>query len=69
MIRERYPDYDPLRAMIEMANEPDADPGLRFAAHKEVAGYIYPKRKAVEVSGEDGEKLDVTIHLVPHGEP
>lgn len=32
-------------------------PELRFAAAKELSNYLYPKRKAVEHSGKDGEAL------------
>ena len=57
MIQERFPGYHPVLAMAEIANDLDNDKKLRFDATKEVAQYVVPKRKAVEVSGN----LDLAI--------
>lgn len=56
-MQEKYPDYDPVMAMIEIANDPEVDNALRLTASKEVAQYVYPKRKAVEHSGPGGTPL------------
>ena len=42
-------------AFLEIIQDENADPGLRFNALKEAAQYIYPKRKALEHSA-DAEK-------------
>ena len=44
--------YDPLGSMIKEAADPNTDPAVRRELHKEIAPYIYPKRKAIEVSGD-----------------
>lgn len=49
-IQDRFPEYHPVLAMAEIANDEKADPAMRFQAHKEVAQYIEPKRKAVETT-------------------
>lgn len=49
--------------MIECANDPDADLSLKLAAHKEVAQYMYPKRKAVELTGEDGGPVKHSVKV------
>ena len=49
MIQEVYPNYHPLLAMAEVAHSEESDIQLRFAAHKEIASYIEPKLKTVEV--------------------
>ncbi|RLW63582.1 MAG: hypothetical protein B6D73_15185 [gamma proteobacterium symbiont of Stewartia floridana] len=54
-LRERFPDYHPVLAMAEIANDEEAPRELRFQAHKEVSQYIEPKRKALEVSQGKGE--------------
>lgn len=46
---------DVFRAMIHLAK--NADPAIRMAMLKELAQYLFPKRKAVEISGELDMKL------------
>lgn len=52
MIAEKYPDYHPVMAMVEIANDNDNDIVMRANMHKEVAMYIESKRKSIEISGE-----------------
>ena len=47
----------PIGHMARLMLDEDADPRLRFDAAKELAGYIAPKRKAIEITGGDGEPL------------
>jgi hypothetical protein len=61
MMAERWPDYHPVIAMAEIANDPAVELDTRFAAHKEVAQYVEPKRKAVEVTGEGGGPVSLTF--------
>lgn len=42
---------DPFEVMLDFITFP-GDPAMRFQAAKEICQYIYPKRKALEVSGE-----------------
>lgn len=70
-IRERladeFPDWDPVLALAAIANDPTADPQLRFYASKEVAQYVHPKRKAIEHSGKIGEPFPRPVVVVlPH---
>ena len=55
LIESEFPDYDPVVAMIQVAHEAESEE-LRFAAHKEVASYLYPKLKVLEVSETDSKK-------------
>lgn len=59
LINEKYPEYNPVLDMIDLAQKSD-DPEMRFKCSKEVAGYLFPKRKAVEVSGTNDEALVIT---------
>jgi hypothetical protein len=43
--------------MAAIATDPNTEINLRFQAFKELAQYLYPKRKAIEVCGEDEEPL------------
>src|SRR3712207_1587386 len=45
---------DPIEGMATIATDPSTDINLRFQALMELAQYVYPKKKAVEVAGEDG---------------
>ena len=54
---------DPLEALAEMAFDPAVDIAIRNGSLKEVVKYGYAQRRAVEISGPDGDpvKLDVGI--------
>jgi hypothetical protein len=47
--------------MAALANDETQPIELRFQANKEVAQYVEPKRKAVEVSGDDDKVAPVYI--------
>lgn len=49
--------FSPGEALIEMALNAD-DENVRLSAIKEACSYVYPKRKAIEVTGKDGEPLN-----------
>jgi len=61
LLAERWPNYNPVIAMAGIANDETVDLEMRFAAHKEVAQYVEPKRKAVEVTGEGGGPVSLTF--------
>ena len=52
---------DPIEGMARIAHEAykAKDHAIALSAYKELAQYIYPKRKAVEVTGEDGGPLEI----------
>jgi len=54
-IASRYPDYDPISAMLELATDPLTDEKLKFQANKEIASYLYPKLKQVEIRPGTGD--------------
>jgi hypothetical protein len=51
MMAERFPDYHPVIAMAEIANDELNDVDIRLTAHKEVSKYVAPQLKAIEISG------------------
>ena len=55
----------PFEAMVKLALTTDKD-DLRFNALKELCQYLYPKRKAVEVSNasEEGFKIILEDYIV-----
>lgn len=64
-VREKFgiEDYDPVKSLAEIANDPANDINVRSGAHKEVSKYIHPQRKAVEHSGPDGGPLEVRLAM------
>ena len=48
---------DPIAGMAAIATDEKQDIALRAAMYKELAQYVAPKRKAVEMSGVDGGEL------------
>ena len=53
---------DPLAHMARLMKDPKADRRLRFDAAKELAQYVAPKRKAIELTGKD--QGPVTLRVV-----
>jgi len=70
MIEQRLKDLgcDPLEVLATICNDKNEDTSLRLHAAKELANYIYPKRKAVEHSTENGESLSFTVNMVDSNE-
>ena len=52
---------DPLEALAEMAFDPSIDIAIRNGSLKEVVKYGYAQRKAVEISGPDGDPVQVDV--------
>lgn len=60
-INLRFPGFDPILSMIEDALDESNTPDLRFRAKAEVASYMYPKKKAIEHSADDGATFQVVL--------
>jgi hypothetical protein len=48
---------DPIERMAQIAMDPENSPELRLKAYAELAHYVAPKRKALEMTGE----IDVEV--------
>ena len=59
LLEETLPGYSPVIEMAKIAQDMNNDLSTRLSAHKEVAQYITPKLKAVEVQMEG--RLDARI--------
>ena len=63
-IEEKYPNYDPLLSLVAIGNDPETPLELKVTCHKEVAKYIHPQRKAVDISGDmniNDEPIEVKV--------
>lgn len=49
-------------ALVRIAKDPINEPKLQFDALKELAQYLYPKRKAIEHSGPDGNAIQLEFN-------
>jgi hypothetical protein len=52
---------DPIEGMVRIAMDTNNSPELRGRMFSDLARYIYPQRKAVELSGTDGADLKITV--------
>jgi hypothetical protein len=62
-IRREFPEYDPICEMIRIARDPKSSIELQANMHREVAQYLEPKRKAIEITGEDGGPLTHSLKV------
>ena len=52
---------DPLEGLARIAADPGTDDVLRARVYADLLGYVYPKRKAMELTGEDGGPVTVRL--------
>ena len=60
---EAFPSYDPLLALVEIAQDPGVELSMRVDCHKTLASYIYPKMRTAEPAIVD-EQAPVVIEIV-----
>jgi hypothetical protein len=52
---------DPIEGLARMAMDKDTPRELKFRCNAELAQYVQPKRRAVEVSGPGGDPLSINV--------
>jgi hypothetical protein len=62
-IRNKYPNYHPILAIVDIAHSEEASLDLQFNCHKTVAKYIEPELKSIEVKGDLRETKTVRVSL------
>ena len=62
-LEDSFPAYDPLLALVEIAQDPKTDLSMRVDCHKTLASYIYPKMRTAEPVVVD-EQAPVVIEIV-----
>lgn len=53
--------FDPIAAMVSLAADPSTDPALRGRMAAELAGYVFPKRKAVDLAADNAGPTQIVI--------
>lgn len=62
LMHEKYPDYNPVIQMASIAQDDTVEMVHRVQCAKEIAGYIFPKRKSIE-SNITGNMRLVAVEL------
>lgn len=60
LMEQMFPGYNPVIQLAEIAQDETVDISYRVTCAKELANYLYPKRKAVDLSGKE-ERVTVVI--------
>ena len=55
--------YDPLAAMIEMAQDPKNSDKIRFSAAKEIASYCFPKMRSVDINIQEHKQEKLVVEI------
>jgi len=56
---------DPIEGLARIAEDPATKPELKMRCYAELAQYVHPKRKAMELgSGKDGEPLKIVVERI-----
>ena len=61
LLNQRFPGWSPVVQMAEMAQDPAHTSEIRLSAAKEVAKYIYPQLKAVDLADSVGNPVKLVI--------
>ena len=62
--------FDPIAAMVAIATDPAADLTLRGRMASELAAYVHPKRRAIDLGAETGSSgVTVVIRRFAEEEP
>ena len=59
LLKKQYPDYHPVLALAEIGHDMENSVEVRLSAHKEVAQYVTPKLKAIELTGDNGGPIRI----------
>ena len=52
---------NPIDGMVQIAQKPGSKSGVAREMFSELAHYVYPKRKVIEHTGEDGDVLRIEV--------
>jgi len=61
LLHESFPGYDPVHAMAAIANDERNDLTIRLQASKEVARYVRPALRSMEIKGDASAPLSLQI--------
>jgi len=53
--------YEPIAKLIDLSRDPNTTPYLQFEIHKEIASFLYAKRRTVVLSDENEQQATIKI--------
>ena len=59
-LQKIYPDYNPLSELLKLAHDNETTNSEKISCHKEIAQYVHPKLKAIEMTGEVDHEFTIT---------
>ena len=62
-LEDSFPNYDPLLALVEIAQDPETDLSMRVDCHKTLASYLTDADSQLDIDG-DGESKPLTDGLL-----
>lgn len=65
LLAQKYPGYNPVLSLVEIAQDPGNEITIRLQAHKEVAKYMAPQLKAIEIRDENEDEVKIVVVRVP----
>lgn len=63
LIAKKYPTYHPILSLVEIAQDTNNDVSLRLQANKEVAKYVCPQLKSIEIKEQQEETRIVVVRV------
>lgn len=69
LLEARFPGWDPVLQLAGVAQDPEVDLSLRVQCAKEVAPYLYARRKSTELSAASGDRITFNMDMTPQALP
>ena len=63
LIAQKYPTYHPILSLVEIAQDTNNEVSLRLQANKEVAKYVCPQLKSIEIKEHQEETRIVVVRV------
>lgn len=60
-VKNKYPGFNPVVELVKMFKNRKLEPTIRLTALKEATTYLFPKLKAVEITGENGDAVQTNL--------
>jgi hypothetical protein len=65
MVKREFPNYNAIIELVKIATDEKTPRAEKVAANKEVANYLYPKLKAMEIRQEADNNIQISWQM-PH---
>jgi len=65
MVKREFPNYNAIIELVKIATDEKTPRAEKVAANKEVANYLYPKLKSMEVRQESDNNIQISWQM-PH---